>query len=568
MTTAPRERVPRPGSEAGGPRTIGGYTLLASLGEGGMGVVHLARRSDGQRVALKILRPQVVGDDETRARLAREVASLRRVRSRWVAEIIDADPWAPVPYIATRYVPGLSLHDEVVREGPVRGEDLAWLARCLLEGIAAVHEAGVLHRDVKPSNVLMEGRTPVLIDFGLARVADDPKLTQTGWLLGTPGYLAPEVLYGDEPTPAVDVHAWAATVAYAATGRPPYGRGPSMAVMDRARRGEHDLTGVPSPLREVLDAALSPAPERRPSIVQLLTWLRGRGPAPVALAVSAPVPPVPVVPPAPLTAETMPLSLFSDESEHGVHPPEPVTRAEQAPWAEAAPWAEPVTRAEPAAWAEQEPWAEPVTRVEPAPWEVPGAQAAGPTAPGLAERGRRLALLGATALAAAGGIAAYPGAGLGVVLVLAWLLRTGSLAASAVGERRRLRGAKWHDGPRLVLGAPWGLVRSLPASVMLGLWAFGIAVAAILLCYAVAASASVTLLIAGLIFACSVWWGPGGSRVRSPVNRVVRPLATGLRSWAIALAVVVALAGLLGAMAARGADWLPASGAPFSGLAG
>ena len=112
-----------------------------------------------------------------------------------------------------------------------------------------MHAVGVLHRDVKPSNVLMEGRTPILIDFGLARVADDPKLTHTGWLLGTPGYLAPEILYGDDATTASDVHSWAATVAYAATGRPPFGRGPSMAIMDRVRRGEHDLSGIPEPLR-------------------------------------------------------------------------------------------------------------------------------------------------------------------------------------------------------------------------------------------------------------------------------------------------------------------------------
>ena len=108
-----------------------------------------------------------------------------------------------------------------------------------------MHAVGVLHRDVKPSNVLMEGRTPILIDFGLARVADDPKLTHTGWLLGTPGYLPPEILYGDDATPASDVHSWAATVAYAGTGRSPFGRGPSMAIMDRVRRGEHDLTGLP-----------------------------------------------------------------------------------------------------------------------------------------------------------------------------------------------------------------------------------------------------------------------------------------------------------------------------------
>ena len=109
-----------------------------------------------------------------------------------------------------------------------------------------MHAVGVLHRDIKPTNVLMEGRSPVLIDFGLARVAEDPRLTQTGWLLGTPGYLAPEILYGDDATVASDVHAWATTVAFAASGRPPYGKGPAMAIMDRVRRGEHDLSGVPA----------------------------------------------------------------------------------------------------------------------------------------------------------------------------------------------------------------------------------------------------------------------------------------------------------------------------------
>ena len=212
MSTSPQQ--PPPGI------VVGGYQLLTRLGEGGMGVVHLAQRPDGHRVALKVLRPHIVGDDEARARLAREVGSLSRIRSRWVAEIVDADPWAEIPYVATRYVPGLSLHDLVAEEGPVTGDDLRWFAECLAEGLASVHAVGVLHRDVKPSNVLMEGRTPILIDFGLARVADDPRLTHTGWLLGTPGYLAPEILHGDDATTASDVHSWAATVAYAGTGRP------------------------------------------------------------------------------------------------------------------------------------------------------------------------------------------------------------------------------------------------------------------------------------------------------------------------------------------------------------
>ncbi len=218
-----------PGPPAG--LTVGGYELLTRLGEGGMGVVHLARRPGGDRVALKVLRPHIVGDDEARARLAREVNSLSRIQSRWVAEIVDADPWGDIPYVATRYVPGLSLHDLVHEEGPITGRDLDWFARGLAEGIATVHAVGVLHRDVKPSNVLMEGRNPILIDFGLARVADDPKLTHTGLLLGTPGYLAPEILYGDDATPASDVHAWAATVAFAGDRR--------LAVRARPLDGDH-----------------------------------------------------------------------------------------------------------------------------------------------------------------------------------------------------------------------------------------------------------------------------------------------------------------------------------------
>ncbi|HVK28919.1 MAG TPA: protein kinase, partial [Nocardioides sp.] len=158
----------QPGST---PVRVGDYALLTKLGEGGMGIVHLARGSDGRRVALKVLRPQIVGDQEARGRLAREVSSLTRIRSPWVAEMLAADPWAEVPYVVTRYVPGLSLHEHVATEGPVDGPDLNWLAGCLAEGLAAVHAVGVLHRDVKPGNVLMEGRTPILIDFGLARVA-------------------------------------------------------------------------------------------------------------------------------------------------------------------------------------------------------------------------------------------------------------------------------------------------------------------------------------------------------------------------------------------------------------
>ena len=238
-----------------------------------MGVVHLGQKPGERPVAIKVLRPHIVGDDEARHRLAREVSSLSRVRSRRIAEIVDADPWGEIPYVATRYVPGLSLHDDVQEEGPLEGDDLLWFADCLAEALEAVHDVGVLHRDIKPSNVIMEGRTPILIDFGLARVADDSRITMTGWLLGTPGYLAPEILHGEDATAASDVHAWAATVAYAGTGRAPFGRGPSVAIMDRVRRGEHDLSGLDPVLLPLVEEALAPSAADRPSLDEVRDWL-------------------------------------------------------------------------------------------------------------------------------------------------------------------------------------------------------------------------------------------------------------------------------------------------------
>jgi hypothetical protein len=508
---------------------VGDYTLLSRIGEGGMGVVHLARKPGGDRVALKVLRPHIVGDEEARARLAREVGSLRRIRSRWVAEIVDADPWAAVPFVATRYVPGLSLHDFVLEEGPIRGADLTWFAACLAEGIASVHAVGVLHRDVKPSNVLMEGRTPILIDFGLARVADDPKLTHTGWLLGTPGYLAPEILYGDDATPASDVHSWAATVAYAGTGSPPFGRGPSMAIMDRVRRGEHDLTGLPDQLGRVVAAALAPDPSRRPTLDAILGWLRPQvGPR----AGAAPV----VVPPPPSGPEdpfTLPLALAAQGRQQAV-----TERLDD-------PTGAPHTLA----------------LLEPG-WDPAYAE----PRPSLAERTRRAVLLVAAAVAVGAALAAFPWPASVLLLLLVWLLRSGSLAASAAGDRRRLRGRKWYDGARFLLAAPWHLVRSIGSTVMLQLWASGLAVAGALLCYAVAAGVSTTLFVGGVVFAAAVWTGPGGSRVRSPLSRVVNPLSRGGRTWLAAVAVVLALAALAGLqVTTSGTSWTPEQDRPFAG---
>ena len=547
MTTQPARR---PRQQAPPDLRVGDYTLLSRVGEGGMGVVHLARRPGGPRVALKVLRPHIVGDDEARARLAREVSSLSRVRSRWVAEIVDADPWGDIPYVATRYVPGLSLHDHVVEEGPIAGADLTWFAGCLAEGIASVHAVGVLHRDVKPSNVLMEGRTPILIDFGLARVADDPKLTHTGWLLGTPGYLAPEILYGDDATPASDVHSWAATVAYAATGRAPFGRGPSTAIMDRVRRGEHDLDGVPDDLRPVLEAALDPEPSRRPSLDRIASWL-GPQATRVQRVLAAPTE-------LPHDPFTVPLSLAAQESARALReqptdarPPGPVATVDGGPRAYV-PWddadgPDPVDPDDPAARG----WDDPVA------------------ARGLsmAQRLRRLLLALVLLVLVAAALTAFPWPALAALVVGTWLVRSGSLAASAAGDRRRVRGRKWYDGVQFLLAAPWHLVRGVPGSLLLALWSAGVAAAAALLCYGLAAGTTASLFACGLAFAASLLLGPGSSRVRSPLARVGDPLSAHVRRWLVALLLLLAVASLTGyRLETAGPDWTPSDRAPWSGI--
>ncbi len=545
------------------PTRVGDYTLLTRLGEGGMGIVHLARSTDGRRVALKVLRPHIVGDEEARARLAREVDTLMRVRSPWIAEFLDADPWAEIPYVVTRYVPGLSLHDHVVEEGPIGDRDLFWLAGCLAEGVAAVHHAGVLHRDIKPSNVLMEGRTPILIDFGLARVADDPRLTQTGWLLGTPGYLAPEILYGDDATAAADVHSWAATVAYAATGRPPYGRGPSMAIMDRARRGEHDLTGIEGPIAAVLDAALDPDPLARPTLEHLLAWLRPHSTQPSAPPSAPPVPPPVPVEHVEHDELTLPVALangaFEPRPPMTVAEPPPATRVLTTPVLPPPP-----PHAAPASGPPAQP-AQVAQPAQPAHWEQEwDARLLGPPKVPFSERLRRGAAVGCggVALGAASAVAPYV---TGVALLLGvWLLRTGSLTASAGADRRTARGSKWYDAPQVALTAPWHSLRAITGTVVLLLWSLGIAVAAALLCYAAALDVAATLFAGGTALGIALWSGPGASRFRSPLSRVVYPLAASWARWLALCGMLLGIAAVLGlVVTAEGVQWFPGTDPPL-----
>ncbi|WP_433363509.1 protein kinase domain-containing protein [Streptosporangium sp. CA-115845] len=248
---------------------VGPYTLLERLGRGGMGEVYLAVGRRGDNVALKVLHDMVDTDSEARIRLEREVRALRRVESPYVARVVDADLNGDRPYLVMEHIEGETLLERVRRGGPLEG-GLLTLAQGLATALSIIHAAGVVHRDLKPANVLVnEDDEPVLIDFGIAHVLDATRLTLTGTFLGTPGYAAPE-LFADEPVgePA-DVHAWAATVAFAATGRPTFGRGTVEAQMYAILNGQADLEGVPAALLPLIRAALHREPAKRPTAALL-----------------------------------------------------------------------------------------------------------------------------------------------------------------------------------------------------------------------------------------------------------------------------------------------------------
>lgn len=248
---------------------LGPYRLLRRLGEGGMGVVHLAVDPQGRQVAVKVLRAEVAGDDVARRRLSREVETMRRVRSEHIAEVLDADVTGHRPYIVTRYVAGRPLDEVIKQDGPMELPALLRVAHGVASALAAVHSVGVIHRDLKPGNVLILDGEPVLIDFGIAQAVDATRLTQTGMFIGTPGYLAPEIIEGHEAGPEVDVHAWAGTLVFAATGQPPFGKGTLEMIFYNITAGKANVEAVPRELQPVLRAALQRDPARRPPAADL-----------------------------------------------------------------------------------------------------------------------------------------------------------------------------------------------------------------------------------------------------------------------------------------------------------
>lgn len=248
--------------------TVGAYKVFEKIGHGGMGVVLRARDPQGRIVAFKRIHAHLV-DDDSRARLAREVATLRRIDHDGVARIVDADLECAEPFIVTEFVDGPTLDDYVAAHGPLSGNELAFFGQKLGEAIAKIHSSDVIHRDVKPTNVLVRDGAPVIIDFGVAHIVDASRITQTGLVMGTPGYLAPENLKNAPITVATDWWGWAATMVFAATGRHPFGTGSVDAVLARLSAGEPDLTGCPQELKPILAGSLLNDPGQRPEPAQL-----------------------------------------------------------------------------------------------------------------------------------------------------------------------------------------------------------------------------------------------------------------------------------------------------------
>ncbi|MBE3007671.1 serine/threonine protein kinase [Microbispora sp. NEAU-D428] len=262
----------------GTPEQLGPYRLVSALGSGGFGEVHLALDPDGRTVAVKVLHPHVASDGFAITRLAREVETMRRVRGAHVAEVLDVSLSGERPYIVTRYVQGRPLSTLVAKDGPVAGADLLRLALGLAEALESVHAAGVVHRDLKPANVIVSEREPYVIDFGIACALESASVTASGAVVGTPGYLAPEVLEGREAGPEADVFAWGATLAFASSGRQPYGTGPAAAIAYRVVHREPDLSGVPSWLVPIVERCLSADPADRPATAELAGLLKDAAP--------------------------------------------------------------------------------------------------------------------------------------------------------------------------------------------------------------------------------------------------------------------------------------------------
>ena len=574
----------RDGWDAG---RIGRYRLVEEIGEGGMGVVHLALDPRGRAVAIKVLRAHVAHDADARQRLMREVETLSRIRDPRVASVIDADVMGPRPYLVTRYVPGPALDEIVEEHGPLHPGELLSLARGVAEAIRSIHACGVVHRDIKPGNVLVEDGEPVLIDFGIAHVQDDVRHTVGGLVMGTPGYLSPELVEGAPITDATDWWGWAATITYAASGRPPFGRSRMDAVLSRVRAGDVDVEGVDPRLVPLLRASLSPDPSRRPHadevIAALEQYAAGRSatvPTPHASSWDAPTD----VLGAATTATPGATQAFQDRGTAVLPPVAPTT--DDVRWAPppSGPRRRPEPEYDPTPYDDgaggtdlyDERWGRNAGRDE---WDDEWGEEQPEQAPREGDprigKAMRTGVLGAAGIAWVGALMAWPGYAVVALAVWSVLARATDRSVSALVFRRYAHGRRGSDIPLAVITSPWHLLVGaiatavtlvLPVAVALA----GIFATALLLAGATGAElvpgSPTTLAVGGIAGLAMLWWGPGGVSLRRGSRSIVRravPVGTASQVVAITLVAAGLVVGLVAVDHGASLTWLPFGGNPL-----
>ncbi|TXK43508.1 protein kinase [Nonomuraea sp. C10] len=526
------------------PERLGPYRLVRKIGEGGMGVVHLGIDGDGREVAIKVLHPHVAADLKARDRLTREVETMRRVRSPHVAEVLDAELVGGQPYVVTRFAPGRTLEETVLSDGPLGPRQLITLAQGLCQALVAIHAADVIHRDFKPSNVMLVDGEPLVIDFGIAHLVNATRLTQTGMFVGTPGYLAPEIIRDSDITQRADVHSLASTVFFAATGVPPFGTGTFEAVCFNIMEGRAQLDKAPVWLRGWLSRALQVDPADRPDARELLRMARALDPSVTTFNESPPED-------QPgrtkrLLGRTKVMESFSDllppvqygrparEEKPPPYVPAPVTS--RPPWpdqrvagypAPAPTHAQPQAQPQPRAQAQARPRAYTPPRDQTPPRErkryLAGSQF--------------VALLGLVTLVALAVM--MPVMVSAIAIVLALVLRVGEYLFGDMVQRRQVRGSSAADPLLVLVGTPWALIKAtlvsvvqVPLAILFGVCVWGVLRWGGGMGVNEAAAYAAGALVAGLFLL------PGGG---SPRKAVTRTLTGVLRSPGAATVAVLVM---------------------------